>query len=92
ELLLWKSLSFEEIKKNLIQISNELKKISENDFNSFKIKEILDNLSGKNKGPYFWPLRVALSGKEASPPPFDLAEAFGKDFTLKLINKAIQKL
>ncbi|MER3570207.1 MAG: glutamate--tRNA ligase [Patescibacteria group bacterium] len=92
ELLLWKSLSFEEIKKNLIQISNELKKISENDFNSFKIKEILDNLSGKNKGPYFWPLRVALSGKEASPPPFDLAEVFGKDFTLKLINKAIQKL
>jgi hypothetical protein len=35
---------------------------------------------------------VALSGKEASPPPFDLAEIFGKEKTLTLIDKAIKKL
>jgi glutamyl/glutaminyl-tRNA synthetase len=57
-----------------------------------KIKEVLDNLSGQDKGPFFWPLRVALSGKEASPPPFDLAEIFGKEKTLILIDKAIKKL
>jgi glutamyl-tRNA synthetase len=91
DLLLWKDMSKEEIKENLILIREEFSKIKE-DFSAGTIKAILDNLSGNNKGPFFWPLRVALSGKEASPPPFDLAEVFGKEKTIELINKAISKL
>jgi glutamyl-tRNA synthetase len=92
ELLIWKNTNKEKIKNNLRQILDEFKKISEQDFTSSKIKEVLDSLVVKNKGEYFWPLRVALSGKEASPPPFDLAEVFGKEKTLSLIEKAIKKL
>ncbi len=92
ELLLWKNVSKDEIKQNLTLIKQELSKIKEEDFTSEKVKEILDTLSGENKGPFFWPLRVALSGKPASPPPFDLAEIFGKNKTLELIEKAINKL
>ena len=92
ELLIWKNTSKEKIKNNLELIKKEFVKIKEEDFVSKKIKEVLDNLSGQDKGPFFWPLRVALSGKEASPPPFDLAEIFGKEKTLTLIDKAIDKL
>jgi glutamyl-tRNA synthetase len=92
ELLIWKNTSKEIIKNNLELIKKEFAKIKEEDFVSKKIKEVLDNLSGQDKGPFFWPLRVALSGKEASPPPFDLAEIFGKEKTLILIDKAIKKL
>ena len=91
-LLLWKNSSFEEIKINLQAIENEFRKLKEEEFKSEKLKQILDNLAGENKGPVFWPLRVALSGKEASPPPFELAEVFGKEKTLELINKALKKL
>ncbi|GIW67237.1 MAG: glutamate--tRNA ligase [Candidatus Parcubacteria bacterium] len=92
EMLIWKNTSREKIKNNLEEIKKEFAKIKEEDFRAEKIKEILDRLSGNNKGEYFWPLRVALSGKEASPPPFDLAEVFGKEKTIDLINKAIEKL
>jgi glutamyl/glutaminyl-tRNA synthetase len=90
--LIWKNDSKEKIKNNLELIKKEFVKIKEEVFVSKKIKEVLDNLSGQNKGSFFWPLRVALSGKEFSPPPFDLAEIFGKEKTLTLIDKAIKKL
>jgi glutamyl-tRNA synthetase len=92
ELLLWSKTPKEKIKNNLELIKKEFGKIKEEEFVADKIKEILDNLSGQEKGPFFWPLRVALSGKEASPPPFDLAEIFGKEKTISLIDKAIKKL
>jgi glutamyl-tRNA synthetase len=92
ELLIWKNTSKEKVRNNLELTKKEFVKIKEDDFISKKIKEVLDNLSGQDKGHFFWPLRVALSGKEASPPPFDLAEIFGKEKTLDLIDKAIKKL
>jgi glutamyl/glutaminyl-tRNA synthetase len=91
-LLLWKNASFEEIKKNLEEIRDEFIKLKEEDFKSDKIKEVLDKLSQNEKGKYFWPLRAALTGKEASPPPFEIAEVFGKEKTISLIDKALKKL
>jgi len=45
-----------------------------------------------NKGLVFWPLRVALSGKEKSPGPVEIAIALGKEESLKRIQKAIEIL
>jgi len=39
-----------------------------------------------------WPLRVALSGKEKSPGPFEILEVLGKEEALTRITKAIGKL
>ncbi|HTM68730.1 MAG TPA: glutamate--tRNA ligase [Candidatus Binatia bacterium] len=39
-----------------------------------------------------WPLRVALTGREASPSPFEVAWALGKDRTLARIAEAIASL
>ena len=43
-------------------------------------------------GQLLWPLRVALSGKKASPGPFEIAEILGKNKTLERIQNALTKL
>jgi nondiscriminating glutamyl-tRNA synthetase len=56
---------------------------------SFK-KHISD--AGLQNGKVLWPLRVALSGKTPSPPPFDLIYVLGKEKSLERIKKAIETL
>jgi glutamyl/glutaminyl-tRNA synthetase len=46
----------------------------------------------KNKGFVLWPLRVALSGKQFSPNPFEIIEILGIEKSLKRIKEAINKL
>lgn len=46
----------------------------------------------KNKGYLLWPLRVALSGKDSSPSPFEIADILGKEKTLKRIEEAAKML
>lgn len=41
-----------------------------------------------DRGYLLWPLRVALSGKEASAGPFEIAEILGKEKTLKRLKEA----
>lgn len=94
ELLSWNNFSLVKTKEILQKLKNMLEKLSE--FTIEQIKLILENLVVEfnldNRGPVYWPFRVALSGKNTSPPPFILAEIFGKEMTLKLIQKAIEKL
>ncbi|MBU4431930.1 glutamate--tRNA ligase, partial [Patescibacteria group bacterium] len=42
-------------------------------------------------GDHLWPTRVALSGKQASPGPFEIADVLGKVETLERIKRAIGK-
>ncbi len=44
-----------------------------------------------NRGYLLWPLRVALTGKESSAGPFEIAEVLGKEKTLRRIKKAQEK-
>ena len=46
----------------------------------------------EDKGLTYWPLRVALTGLEASPPPIDIMIIYGKKKTIELIEKALEKL
>ena len=50
------------------------------------------NYPEKDRGYLLWPLRVALSGKEASAGPFEIADILGKEKTLQRINNAIESL
>lgn len=45
----------------------------------------------KDRGYFLWPLRVALSGKESSAGPFEIAEILGKEKTLTRIKQSINK-
>ncbi|HYM62179.1 MAG TPA: glutamate--tRNA ligase [Thermoanaerobaculia bacterium] len=47
---------------------------------------------GASAGKYIHPLRVALTGKTASPPIFDVAVALGRDRTLRRLQKLIERI
>ena len=44
------------------------------------------------KGELLWPLRVALSGREGSPGPFEIMDVLGKEESLQRLKVAIKKL
>ncbi len=52
-----------------------------------KIKEL-----GWKNGQLLWPIRVALSGEKFSPGVFELLEIFGRNESLKRINKGLEIL
>lgn len=92
-MLKWKEMTNERIIKNLKLLINEIDKISETEFNKNTFEaDILTLAETIGRGELLWPLRAALSGKSASPGPFDIMEALGKEETLKRINVAIKKL
>lgn len=67
----------------------------ETDFGRDSIEQLLRALAVKiniSAGEVLWPIRVALSGKPASPGTFELVSHFGKEETLSRIKTAIEKL
>ncbi|PIQ92703.1 MAG: glutamate--tRNA ligase [Parcubacteria group bacterium CG11_big_fil_rev_8_21_14_0_20_39_14] len=90
ELLRWKNMTDEELKNSLEKLEKIISEIKEKDFK----KEILEKLlmsegdRAGDRGKLFWPLRVALSGKKASPGPCEIAEVLGKRKTLEKIKWA----
>ena len=98
-LLKWKQMDSTDIKKSL-EISKEL--ISNfqpaRPAGGFPIskqeieKVFLDKIGEGDKGFILWPLRVALSGKKASPGPFEIMEILGKEKSISRVQTAIDKL
>ncbi|MFY9457411.1 MAG: glutamate--tRNA ligase [Candidatus Spechtbacterales bacterium] len=96
ELLKWKDASNEEIKKNLEKLEKLLDKIPEKDYRKEKLEKIImpkaeewGSVNGKiDRGRVLWPLRVALTGRKASPGPFEVAEILGKKKCLARVREA----
>jgi len=92
KLLLWKKTTGEEIHKNLETVEQFFQKLSEKKFTAEKIEKGLKNIIATRKldtGSILWPLRVALTGREASPGPFEVAAVLGKEKVLVRLKKAI---
>lgn len=86
-LLKWKKATLEESISALKKVHDILEKI---EFTRENLLKVLDEL-GQNlgdRGLAYWPLRVALTGKEKSPDPIDIALVLGKQETLKRIKNA----
>lgn len=93
ELLKWKEMEKEKVVSNLKILVDEIEKMNEKDFALGKIEnKIMPLTEALGKGELLWPLRAALSGKDASPSPFEIMDALGKDETLKRLKIAIKKL
>ena len=93
ELLRWKTLTLEEAKHNLEEIKIELEKINEPNWLKENLeKTILNWLKSTNRrnGDYLWPLRVALTGLQNSPGPFEAAWALGRAESLSRISLILQ--
>ena len=92
DLLKWKDMQQREIIASLDKSYLILCDIKSGDFGIEKLKQALmkeaEKFGSGDRGKLLWPLRVALSGKEKSPSPFDIAEILGKEETLERIQKA----
>lgn len=95
KILIWKNSTVKKTVEILKDLVKELLSLDETNFNveniSKKIMSYIENNSLGN-GDVLWPLRVALSGSEKSPGPFEIAAALGKTETIKRIKQAIKLL
>ena len=77
----------------LEKVEELLKVIEETHFTKEGIREIVfPYAEQEGRGMVLWPMRVALSGKEKSPDPFELSEILGKKETLSRLRKAVELL
>ncbi len=100
KLLIWKTADKQTILKNLEALQIFLQAMPIEKFT----KEILETeikkhieTNGLKTGEVLWPLRVALTGLQASPGPYEIMDAFGslkdgKELILKRISKATEAL
>ena len=93
ELLCWKDMSITDVRENLERILNALDDIAPEEFQEKQLNAAVDSLvENENRGPVFWPLRAALSGKTASPSPIEILIVLGKEEAIRRIKIAIGKL
>ncbi|MFH1968134.1 MAG: glutamate--tRNA ligase, partial [bacterium] len=97
-LLKWDNMKDEDIKEALLLCDKILSELAGWEIKKIE-KALLDGAGEfnkqkgyplQNRGFLLWPLRVALSGKKASPSPFEIADILGKEKTLKRIKEAIK--
>ncbi|MBI2023324.1 glutamate--tRNA ligase [Candidatus Giovannonibacteria bacterium] len=91
ELLRWKTMTDDEIKKSLNSAIQILQEVSEKNFTKEELEKLLLKKAEEigDRGTLLWPLRTALSGKKASPGPFEIMDILGKEETLLRLNKAL---
>ncbi|HBI33639.1 MAG TPA: glutamate--tRNA ligase [Candidatus Moranbacteria bacterium] len=92
EALRWKTNSDDETIASLKTAQNVLGEIAENDWVLAKIEEKLLAAAGDKRGDLLWPLRMALTGAQKSPSPFECAWVLGKVEALKRVSDAIKKI
>ena len=85
-------ITIESAQKTLETVYKMVEGIDESDFNREKIREEsvkkIEELGVKN-GEFLWPFRVALSNRERSSGPFEIAEIVGKAEALRRIERAM---
>jgi nondiscriminating glutamyl-tRNA synthetase len=99
-ILIWRKSNLEKTKENLSLLLEALEKFDESAFASREIfeEQVKKFIADKalDNGSVLWPLRVALSGSEFSPSPFEIAEVlylgYGKSEILDRVSTAIKAL
>lgn len=81
-MLVWKDSTLEKAHEYLKEVKSILKDLESWDYESIK-GAIWPYADKEGRGAVLWPMRVALSGREKSPDPFEIASILGKEETLK---------
>lgn len=92
EMLAWKKMEVSQAQKNLKTIIDLLENIPNENWTDNAIEEGIVNflkIKELKIGEYLWPMRVSLTGRKASPGPFEVAQILGKKETINKIKKAI---
>ncbi len=89
--LLLKKSNKEEVSEQLTLTINELSKID--NWNTTNIETVVRKLQEENewkKGQFFMMVRVAVTGKKATPPLFETMEVVGKESVLERMSQAVE--
>lgn len=89
--LVWKKSTPEETKNRLGELIKFLEKLADKNWTEELLeKSIKEFITSQNwgTGECLWPMRLALSGLEASPGPFTIAAILGKQETLQRLTQA----
>jgi glutamyl-tRNA synthetase len=92
ELLIWKKMTNLDAINNLTIIKDLLTKIPLVNWTQSTIQEALIShieAKGLRVGEFLWPLRVALTGRKASPGPCEVAEVLGQETVIKRLEQSI---
>ena len=89
DLLKWKDMSDEDLKKSLERSYETISKIEDFTKENVESKIMEEANKESNRGNILWPLRACLTGKKNSAGPIDIVLALGKEKTLKRIKKAL---
>lgn len=93
ELLSWKGALPAFIREQLRAAAELARGMNEEAFSRSALGAAFESITReRGRGEVLWPLRVALSGREASPGPFEMMEVFGKEESIRRIRRAIEKL
>jgi len=92
EMLRWKNMTDEELKKSLTDSKSILENISESDWTRENLEKLLLEKAGDKRGDLLWPLRACLSGEQKSPSPFELAWVLGKAESLRRIGNVLSSI
>lgn len=94
ERLIWKKSALAETKRCLELVLKKLQEF-EDDFSAKVLqKKLLAWIDTEKlgRGEVLWPLRVALTGHEHSPGPFEVASVLGRSETVRRVNAALVKI
>lgn len=84
-------LTIDDVSVHLKDIVDLLGKLSESDFTSDNVKNaVWDYATEKGRGIVLWAMRIALSGRERSPDPFQISGIIGKEETILRLTSATQ--
>jgi glutamyl/glutaminyl-tRNA synthetase len=95
ESLVWKKGSREEVQKVLPELESFVGTISAQEWNKENVEQKIKSWiveKGFSNGSVLWPLRVALSGQENSPGPFEIADVLGKEEAMSRLKIAVGKI
>jgi glutamyl-tRNA synthetase len=95
ELLVWKKSTPPATSENLKKTAEILSAIPDGSWTKHSIEDaMLSHIRavGGSNGDWLWPMRYALTGRPASPGPFEVAEVLGKSLTIKRIKDGAEKL
>ena len=95
ERLIWKDMSPAEVAVRVVGLLECVGGIDETEFDRKNLEDRLKAFiaeRGWGTGDTLWPLRVALSGREKSPGPFEIMEILGKMKTIRRLETARDRL
>lgn len=93
ELLKWKDMQKSDVQESLEKAKDILESIADDKWNLDNLKDtLMAAADAENRGELLWPLRVALTGREKSPSPWEVAWVVGREESIDRIEQAISQI